>query len=665
VTLTQAEVDEHRGQTFADVLRHIPGITVMKTGPSIAKPMLHGMSGTRLVMLNAGIAQEGQQWGAEHAPEIDPFTPDRIGIVRGPAAVVYGPNAMGGVISVEPRPLPTTSDWSGEVMLNGFLNNRQGAGSVVVERGALLGTPLSMRVQASGRRAGDAHTPDYVLRNSGFAEMAGAVDLGATIGTWTVASHMRGFATTLGIYQGSHMGNPSDLQRAIERGGPSVRSAFSFDIGRPRQEIEHRLWSIQARGHLTDRDELRVVYGWQQNERREFDAHNTRIIGRGSDPVERARDSVERLNRALATPAMGLLLTTYSGDIRWERSLTDVWQMTTGVSGTRQVNDRSGAVFLVPDYLAYGLGGYALHTLALGDVLLSGGLRYDARWLTSDVTRRGSQDVQRQERTFTNLAGSVGAVWNVHSDVTLSMNLGTGWRPPQVNELYANDVHHGVAQYEIGDSTLAPERNVAVDATMRVAVPGLDLHVTGYVHSFADYIYAVPDPLNPTVTVRGTFPTFRVIQHDAVIAGIDMQATWAIDDTWSVLSTLAIVRGQDVVRGLPLFLMPADRGRLALHAHLHDVLGVHDAFVEAGVLGVRRQDRFVAGEDYADPPAGYALLDASVGGTIHVGVTDIRMTLSVQNALDTRYRDYLSRFRYVALDQGRDVVLRLTIPLAH
>jgi iron complex outermembrane receptor protein len=339
--------------------------------------------------------------------------------------------------------------------------------------------------------------------------------------------------------------------------------------------------------------------------------------------------------------------------------------MTTGVSGTRQVNDRSGAVFLVPDYLAYGLGGYSLHTLTLGDVMLSGGLRYDARWLTSDVTRRGSQDVQRQERTFTNLAGSVGAVWNVHSDVTLSMNLGTGWRPPQVNELYANDVHHGVAQYEIGDSTLAPERNVAVDATMRVAVPGLDLHVTGYVHSFADYIYAVPDPLNPTVTVRGTFPTFRFIQHDAVIAGIDMQATWAINDTWSVLSTLAIVRGQDVVRDLPLFLMPADRGRLALHAHLHDVLGVHDAFVEAGVLGVRRQDRFVAGEDYADPPAGYALLDASVGGTIHVGVADIRMTLSVQNALDTRYRDYLSRFRYVALDQGRDVVLRLTIPLAH
>ena len=115
-TLTQAEVDEHRGQTFADVLRQVPGITVMQTGPSIAKPMLHGMTGTRLVMLNAGIAQEGQQWGAEHAPEIDPFTPDRIGVVRGPAGVLHGPNAMGGVISIEPRPLTTSTSWIGDVM---------------------------------------------------------------------------------------------------------------------------------------------------------------------------------------------------------------------------------------------------------------------------------------------------------------------------------------------------------------------------------------------------------------------------------------------------------------------------------------------------------------------------------------------------------------------
>jgi iron complex outermembrane receptor protein len=664
-TLTQAEVDEHRGQTFADVLRQVPGITVMQTGPSIAKPMLHGMTGTRLVMLNAGIAQEGQQWGAEHAPEIDPFTPDRIGVVRGPAAVLYGPNAMGGVISIEPRPLTTSTSWIGDVMVNGFANNRQGAGSIVAERGGLLGGPLAVRLQTSGRRAGDASTPDYVLRNTGFAEMAGAVDLGYDLADWNIASHMRGFTTTLGIYEGSHLGNPADLQRAIERGGPVRPSAFSYDIGRPRQQIAHRLWSIQANGPLSDIDDLRIVYGWQQNLRQEFDAHNTRIVGRGDDPVERARDSVERLARALATPAMELLLTTYSADVRWERSMQDAWQMTSGVTGSRQVNDRSGAVFLVPDYVAHGLGAYTLHTVTLADLTLSAGMRYDVRWLVSDVTRRGSRDVQRQERTFRNVAGSVGLAWSPAEELGLTLNVGTGWRPPQVNELYANDVHHGVALYEVGDSTLLPERNVAVDAGIDINTTGLKLHVSGYVHRFSNYIYALPDPANPTVTVRGTFPTYRFVQHGAMIAGVDVNATWAVTETWSLIGTLAVVRGQDLDRDLPLFMMPADRGRLAAHVHLEDVLGLHDTYLEAGFTGVRRQDRFVAGEDYVDPPAGYALVDASAGGTIHLGATDLRITCTVNNLFDRRYRDYLSRFRYVALDPGRDIILRLTVPLNH
>jgi iron complex outermembrane receptor protein len=150
-----------------------------------------------------------------------------------------------------------------------------------------------------------------------------------------------------------------------------------------------------------------------------------------------------------------------------------------------------------------------------------------------------------------------------------------------------------------------------------------------------------------------------------MIAGVDVNATWAVTETWSLIGTLAVVRGQDLDRDLPLFMMPADRGRLAAHVHLEDVLGLHDTYLEAGFTGVRRQDRFVAGEDYVDPPAGYALVDASAGGTIHLGATDLRITCTVNNLFDRRYRDYLSRFRYVALDPGRDIILRLTVPLNH
>jgi iron complex outermembrane recepter protein len=339
--------------------------------------------------------------------------------------------------------------------------------------------------------------------------------------------------------------------------------------------------------------------------------------------------------------------------------------MTSGLSGTRQVNDRSGSVFLVPDYQAHGVGLYTLHTWIRGRVTLTAGLRYDIRWLVADVRDRRSAAAVRQERTFRNLAGSVGLQWRASSALTASMNLGSGWRPPQVNELYANDVHHGVALYEIGDSLLAPERNVAVDGTIRLAARGVDVEVTGYAHRFDGYIYSLPDPANPTVTVRGTFPTFRFTQHDAIIAGADARATVALDATWSILATASVVRGTDLQRDLPLFLMPADRMRLGVHAHLPDIAGIHDAYVDVGLLGVRRQQRFVAGEDYADPPAGYALVDASTGGTIHLGSLDVRFSLTCANVLGQAYRDYLSRFRYVATDPGRDIILRIHVPFNH
>lgn len=660
--LTPAEIDEHRGQTFASALTSIPGVTVMNTGPSISKPMIHGMSGTRLVTMNAGVAQEGQQWGAEHAPEIDPFTPGRIQVVKGPASVMYGPNAMGGVISVDPRPLPSDAVMNGEVNINGFTNNRQGAASVFVEGGGLFGMPLGVRVQGSGRRAGDAAAPDYRLANTGFSELNGSADVGWATDSMGILVHGSIFSTTLGIFKGSHLGNAADLERAIQRGRPAVDPPFSYDITSPRQEVRHTLMSIQGFRRIDGLGKLQLTYGWQQNTRREFDAHNTRIIGRGDDPAMRARDSIDRLNRALATPAMELLLTTMSAEASLQHRLADNVAGTIGLSGTRQVNDRSGTVFLVPDYRSYGLGGYAVESWLLDRWTLAAGLRYDYRWLMATVRNRAQQTPVEQRKTFASVSGSIGASYAVDEAWTLSANVGTGWRPPQVNELYSNDVHHGVALYEIGDSTLHAERNLAIDLTVRYALPGIDIQATVYSNVFDGYIYSLPDPANPTITVRGTFPTYRFTQAGATINGADFSATVAVAEAMSLYASATIVRGTDLDRDVPLFLMPADRGRIGAHFHLHDLWELHDPFVDVSLLGVRRQDRFISGQDYVDPPAGYGRVDASVGGHLDMFGTHLKFSVACNNLFDKRYRDYLSRFRYFADDVGRDVVIRLTIP---
>ncbi len=418
--LTVAEIDEHRGQTFADVLTQVPGVTVVQTGPSISKPMIHGMMGSRLVLRNNGIVQEGQQWGSEHAPEIDPFTPSRISVVKGPASVMYGPNAMGGVIDVVPRPLPETDGLHGEGSVNLFSNNWQGAGGAFIESRSLGDLPVGIRAQGAYRRAGDAATPSYYLTNTGFEEWSTGATLNAGDADLGVTAMGSIFNTTLGIYKGSHMGNAEDLKNAIERGEPEVTYPFSYEIGNPRQEINHTMLSVAGRFRISPDALLRLTYGWQQNDRSEYDAHNTRY---------ESLDSA--LSTALQKPAMNLLLTTYSLDAAVDHELFNATHGTAGVSTQRQVNDRSGTVYLVPDYISWGLGGFVFESMSWSTFTLSAGARYDVRWLDVSLQQRGSNVRTEQHKTFASVTASVGGLWIPSDDWSVNMNVATHGVHPQ------------------------------------------------------------------------------------------------------------------------------------------------------------------------------------------------------------------------------------------
>ncbi|CAN5496721.1 TonB-dependent receptor [soil metagenome] len=639
-TLDQEEIETRRGQTFSELLTVVPGVTLMSTGPSITKPVIHGMSSQRLVVMNAGLVQEGQQWGAEHGPEIDAFTPSTISVLKGPASVVYGMGAMGGVVNVEPRKLPSTSALTGEATVNGFSNAWQGAMAAYVEQGNLFNAPLAIRAQGSIRRAGDARTPEYALTNTGFKEIDGSVVVGYEQDSMGVVATASIVTSTLGIYSGSHIGNATDMLRVIERGGPDVTYPFSYTIDRPRQEIYHVLTSVRAYMTLPHVGTVKATYGWQQNNRQEFDAHYARTSG----------------------PAMELLLNTYTADVSLAHELVPSMQGTVGVNVRRQVNSRGGTVYLIPDYLAWNVGAYLLESYVVEKWTLSAGLRYDAQSLDATLVDRLTRTSAHRATDYASATASVGALVAVADGITVGANAGLGWRPPAVNELYSNDVHHGVAQYEIGDPNLMPERNTEADLTLTLARNGWNIEASVYANIFQHYIYAMPDPQNPTITVRGTFPTFRYTQTAATISGADLRASYQCTDVWQVYTTASVVRGTDRDNSTPLIFMPADRLRLGVHAHVGDVFGLHDLSADVSVLGVRTQDRYVAGADYAAPPPGYVLTDVTLASEVNVGGTALRCSLTCKNLFNVAYRDYLSRYRYFALDAGRDVVLRLTIP---
>ena len=170
LVLPPSALEERRGQTLGETLESLPGVSSLTTGPAISKPVVRGVHSARVLVLNAGVTQEGQQWGGDHAPEIDPFAPARIEVLKGAAGVQYGAGAIGGVIRIEPPELPVDPGVGGRFNTNLFSNNKQGAASLLLQ-GALHRLPgLKWRVQGSLRRAGDARAPKHVIRNSGFDE---------------------------------------------------------------------------------------------------------------------------------------------------------------------------------------------------------------------------------------------------------------------------------------------------------------------------------------------------------------------------------------------------------------------------------------------------------------------------------------------------------------
>lgn len=641
--LEPEDLDRLRGQSLAETLSHLAGVTTLTTGPSIAKPVIRGLHSQRVVLLNAGVPQEGQQWGGEHAPEIDPFAPVRIEVVRGVAGVEYGVGAIGGVIRLEPEDLPVSPEMTGSVALNTFSNNRQAAGSAHIERGLPAIPGMGLRLQGSFRKAGASHTPEYVIGNSGFTQLNGSVSLAYRRERFALHSYYSRFATELGLFKGAHVGNRDDLLRAIDRGRPSVQYDFVYAIDAPKQSVRHNLLSLTGTYDLASGDRLEANLGFQRNRRQEFDAHR-----RFGDPLD--------------TPAFDLTLSTQTFDAKLRTEPRGSFFGVLGASGMNQGNINSETGYLIPNFRALTGGLYARGTWISGVWTLESGLRLDHRWMKAYPRQDRRGGYSRRTHSFTSLSGVLGAIWQFGASWSLAANLGTAWRPPGVNELYNFGVHHGTAQFEIGSSSLGGERSYSLDVTLRHIGRRSRMEASVYNNRMNGYIHLYPEAL-PRVTIRGTYPSFRYTQTNARLRGIDGLAEIDVLDHLELHVHGSVIRGEDLTAELPLIFMPADRISLGATLRLPDVGLVRSPEFELEGTVVRRQTRFPKGADYSDPPDGYSLFSAGYQTDLALGSTTLQLGLSVVNLFNTAYRDYLSRFRYFIDDPGRNMVLRLRLPI--
>lgn len=638
----QQQVDKDRmerntGRSLGEMLATIPGVNMLQTGPTISKPVIHGLSGNRVLTLNQGIRQEDQQWGTEHAPNLDPFSSDRVTVVKGAASVQYGSDAIGGVVITEPVELPREAGISGEVRGIGLFNGKGGGGNGLLQGGVKGIRGLGWRVQGSGRYIGDSDASSYVLSNTGLRESAASASVGYRDHRWNASAFYSYFQRELGILRASHIGNLTDLENAISSGTPWYVGEFSYAIDAPRQDVEHHLLKAEAGYAIKDRSRIVLTYGYQADDRQEFDL---RRGGRSS------------------TPAIDLFLVTQTADVVLKHWIGKSIHGKVGVSGAYQENTNipgTGIRPLVPNYRKQSGGVFLLEHYPISTKMeMEAGARLEATRL--DVAKYTYENLFiTPQHAFTNSAFSIGANWSVKDSLRMRFNVSSAYRPPHVSELYSEGLHHGAAAVERGEATLNSERSLKATADLEADwLKGrLSTDITLYADRINDFIYLRPDGVQ--LTIRGAFPVFQYVATDAFLYGIDATLQYRFARAWSIRSRTSLVRGRDLNRNEWLFQVPSDRTENALLVTLPKAGSWSALEMSASSTVVFEQSRIPVGLDFSGPPSTYHLVGLSATATRTLGKNELRVGLQANNILNTAYRDYMDRFRYYADARGTDV----------
>ncbi|MFN4144547.1 MAG: TonB-dependent receptor [Runella sp.] len=628
-TLTQSQ-----GQTLGDVLKNIAGVTTLQTGYSIAKPVINGLHSNRVLILNNGIRQEGQQWGSEHAPEIDPFVAKRVMVVKGVAGVRYGSDAIGGVVLIEPEPLPVQQPISGEVNLLGFSNGRMAVGSALLQGGVRGYQGWGWRVQGTVRNGGNIRTPDYFLANTGLREQNFSAAGGYKDTRKGIELYYSHFQTYLGIFSGAHIGSTTDLLQVIQQGEPLIKVDFHRNIERPRQDINHNLLKIKAFYNFNG-NHLNLTFGRQYNQRAEYDLHGPQADTRA---------------------ALLFRLTTLTSDLIFEhkpiaKKLNGQW----GVSGLYQYNFTDGRP-LIPDFEQSNLGVFIIEKLHHKKWSWEVGARYD--WRFVEVFRFIGRTLSPRQHTFGQASGMMGAIYTPNERWTFRANAGTAWRPPNINELYSRGVHHGAAAFEEGNDQLAPETAYNLTASADFSGKRLVASLGVFHNTIDNYIYLKPQN-QPILTIRGAFPYFKYTQTRATFTGFDLTSTYHLTPHLQYSHKLSCLWAYDQQAQDYLVLIPANRTENGLKYLLNPLAKFQDNFISINHLWVDRQRRVPPNSDFMPPPPAYHLWSVAVGGKYLLSEKkNVEWSIGVQNLFDNAYRDYLNRFRYFALEQGRNISIK-------
>ncbi|MEI8279698.1 MAG: TonB-dependent receptor [Bacteroidota bacterium] len=685
VAINAQYLKENLSTNIIDAITNIPGITAVTTGPNVAKPFIRGLGYNRVLTVYDGMRQEGQQWGDEHGIEVDENSVERIEVIKGPASLIYGSDAMAGVVNLIPtQPAPvgkTIADLSTEYQSN---NNSIG-GSAMFSTNK---NGFYMLARVSHKQAKNyQNSVDGRVYGTNYSETDGNASIGLNM-TWGY-SHLdfSTFDDQQAIPDGSRDSASRKFTKQITE-ADSVRAIVpdnelnTYSIPTLHQHIQHvRVFSTNCFNIGNSR--LAVNIGYERSVRREFSHPEAGDIA-----------------------GLYLQLNTAIYDVKYYFADIKGWYITTGINGMYQTNDVSaGTEFLIPSYKQFDIGPFLMARKSIHKLDISGGVRYDSRSFSNDAlytktnastgfdgvvsgtdTVGAARPFYAYSHTFSGVTGSVGMTYNFSKSFSAKANLARGFRAPNISEISSNGIHPGTASYQLGSTDLKPEFSLQEDIGFDFISPHVSASVSVFNNDITNYIFnqKLQNKQGQDSVIVVGFPTFRYQAGHAQLYG----AEFSIDihphplDWLHFENAISFVTGvnkgvnNDSAKYLPF--IPPMHISSELRANFKKTSSyLRNTFVRFQLEYFAEQDHVYLAYGTETMTPAYALCNVSAGADVtdRMGKTICNISIFGNNLFDVAYQNHLSRLKYFEqypndprghsgiYNMGRNIGLKLAVPL--
>ena len=624
------ELRQTSSTNIIDAIAHQPGVSQITTGAGISKPIIRGLGYNRIIVMSEGVRQEGQQWGDEHGIEVDPQNVNSVEILKGPASLMYGSDAMAGVLILHSSPVQPEGEMKVTVSTEYQTNNGlfdyslDFAGN---KKGFVWDARFSDKMAHAYKNKYDGYVP-----GSQFKERAARLMLGLNK-RWGY-SHLLWscFHQTPSIVEGER----DEVTGELVCGEGFTDHGYGKTL--PFQQIKHykAVWDNSLN---LEKGWLKAVIGYQQNRRQEFEDN--------ADEYE-----------------LFFKLHTVTYDLRYLSQEFDGWKVAGGVNGMWQQSLNLGEEALIPEYKLFDIGAYATVSKSLDQVTLNGGLRYDHRHLDFN------------SRNFGGVTGSIGAVWNANDHLNLRLNLARGFRAPNMSELGSNGIHEGTLRYEIGNPDLKSEYSWQADLGLDFTSQYVSAQVALFANRIENYIFAK----RIDKVIEEGFRTYEYTQGDARLlgfeAGVDFHPIHSIhfQNTFSFVDAQQL-HADDDAKYLPMTPAPRWNSELKYEFTHHGHKALNNAYMALGLECNLAQNHYYKVDDTETRTPGYTLLSLSAGTDLNIHKRKVaEVSMTAENLLNTAYQNHLSRLKYCDINNatgrqgvynmGRNIVFKVMVPIS-